>query len=104
MHRQKNCGKHTARHYLPVVAKLTLLIGFLVAFPLLAQSPWESTATKLATAFTGPIARGLSLVAIVVGGLSLAFSEGGGRRALGGLVFGLGMVMGATSFLTWLFA
>ena len=47
--------------------------------------------------------RGLSLIAIVVGGLMFAFGEGGSKRALAGIVFGLGMAMGAANFLTWLF-
>ena len=44
----------------------------LVAVPAFAQggaSPWENAVNALKTSFTGPIATGLSLVAIVVGGL-----------------------------------
>ena len=68
------------------------------------QSPWAAIAERLAGEFTGPIAKGLSLVAIVVGGLTIAFSENGGsRRIIGGLVFGLGMALGAVSFVRWLF-
>ena len=52
----------------------------------------------LKQAFTGPIARGLSLIAIVVGGLMIAFGEGGSKRTLAGIVFGLGMAMGAANF------
>lgn len=70
---------------------------------LLAQSPWETSATRLSQAFTGPIARGFSLVAVVLGGLSLAFSEGGGKRTIGALIFGVGMAMMAVQFLAWLF-
>ena len=47
--------------------------------------------------------RGLSLIAIVVGGLMFAFGEGGSKRTLAGIVFGLGMAMGAANFLAWLF-
>ena len=43
-------------------------------------SPWENAVNVLQTAFTGPIAKGLALVAIVVGGLTFAFGEGGGKR------------------------
>ena len=52
---------------------------------------------------TGPIARGLSLVAIVVGGLMFAFGEGGSKKAMAGLVFGLGMALSAANFLDWMF-
>ena len=68
-----------------------------------AQSPWETTVQVLANSFTGPIARGLSLVAIVVGGLLYAFGEGDSKRMLAGIILGVGMAVSATNFLTWLF-
>ena len=58
---------------------------------------------NLSTAFTGPIARGLALVSIVVGGLMFAFGEGGSKSALAGIIFGLGMALGAANFITWMF-
>ena len=66
-------------------------------------SPWLQAIDVLQDAFTGPIARGLSLIAVVVGGLMFAFGEGGSNKALAGIIFGLGMAMGAANFLTWLF-
>ena len=66
-------------------------------------SPWVDAVNELQTQFTGPIARGLSLIAIVVGGLMFAFGEGGSKRTLAGIIFGLGMAMGAVNFLAWLF-
>ena len=66
-------------------------------------SPWENAVNVLQTAFTGPIAKGLALVAIVVGGLTFAFGEGGRKRTFAGIVFGLGMAVLAVNFLTWLF-
>jgi len=77
-----------------------LLVSGLPAF---AQSPWENAVTVLQTAFTSTIARGLSLVAIVVGGLMFAFGEGESKRMLAGIVFGVGMAIGAVSFMSWLF-
>ena len=55
---------------------------------LFAQSPWERAASNLEIAFTGPIARSLALVAIVIGGLTFMFGEAGAKRALSGIVFG----------------
>ena len=78
-----------------------VLLG--AAIPVYAQSPWEQAVTVLQTAFTGTIARGLSLVAIVVGGLMFAFGEGESKRMLAGIIFGLGMALGAASFMSWLF-
>jgi type IV secretory pathway VirB2 component (pilin) len=71
--------------------------------PAFAASPWENAVNVLETAFTGPIARGLSLVAIVVGGLMFAFGEGDSKRMLAGIVFGIGMAIGAVNFMSWLF-
>ena len=67
------------------------------------QGPWVNAVTVLQTAFTGTIARGLALVAIVIAGLMFAFGEGGSKRALAGVVFGIGMAIGAANFLDWLF-
>jgi type IV secretion system protein TrbC len=82
-----------------------LVVSFALAAPAYAQgnSPWENAVNVLQTAFTGPIAKGLALVAIVVGGLTFAFGEGGGKKTFAGIVFGLGMAVLAVNFLTWLF-
>ncbi len=65
-------------------------------------SPWETAVNQLRDAFTGPIARALSLVAIVVGGLMFAFGEGSHKRMLAGIIFGVGMAVAAVNFLSWL--
>ena len=73
------------------------------AVPLLAAAnPWENAIDNISDAFTGPIGRGLSLVAIVVTGLMFAFGEPGGKKALAGVLFGLSMAIGAVQWLTWL--
>ena len=68
-----------------------------------AQSPWERAATNLETSFTGPLARSLALVAIVLGGLMFMFGEGGAKRQISGIVFGGGLALFAAQFLAWLF-
>jgi type IV secretory pathway VirB2 component (pilin) len=85
--------------------KLILPAAFLLAaLPIYAQSdPWDQAVTVLQQAFTGTIARGLALVAIVVGGLMFAFGEGQSKRMLAGIIFGVGMAIGAVNFLAWLF-
>ncbi len=80
----------------------------LAAVPAFAQqagggSPWENAVGVLEQAFTGPIATGLSLVAIVLGGLMFAYGEGQSKRMLAGIVFGIGMAIGAVNFMAWLF-
>ena len=88
--------------------RLLAAIGLtlLLAGPAFAQngnSPWENAVNVLETAFTSTIARGLSLVAIVVSGLTFAFGEGGSKRVLAGVLFGVGMAIAAVNFLAWLF-
>jgi type IV secretion system protein TrbC len=68
-----------------------------------ANSPWENAVNVLQQAFTSTIARGLSLVAIVVSGLTFAFGEGGSKRVIAGVLFGVGMAIAAVNFLAWLF-
>ena len=80
--------------------------GLLLTAPAYAQGggdPWDNAVNVLKTAFTGPIATGLSLVAIVVGGLMFAFGEGQSKRVFAGIVFGIGMAVGAVNFMAWLF-
>jgi type IV secretory pathway VirB2 component (pilin) len=87
------------RHALALAASVVLL------FPtvLFAQSPWERAAGNLERTFTGPLARSLALVAIVIGGLLFMFGEGGAKRQISGIVFGGGLALFAAQFLTWLF-
>ena len=82
-----------------------LASAFLLLCPVLvfAQSPWERAAFNLETSFTGPLARSLALVAIVLGGLMFMFGEGGAKRQISGIVFGGGLALFAGQFLTWLF-
>jgi type IV secretory pathway VirB2 component (pilin) len=95
--------------YLDRPLRRLLPIAFVIAgsilLPLAAQaaSPWENAVNVLQASFTGPIARGLSLVSIVWGGLMFAFAEGDSKRMLAGILFGVGMAIGAVNFMLWLF-
>ena len=86
-------------------ARLSSVLVFLAVRTAIvaAQSPWERAATNLETSFTGPLARSLALVAIVLGGLMFMFGEGGAKRQISGIVFGGGLALFAAQFLTWLF-
>ena len=83
--------------------RLALCAVLLLTSTALAQSPWERAARNLETTFTGPLARSLALVAIVIGGLLFMFGESGAKRAISGIVFGGGLALFAGQFLTWLF-
>jgi type IV secretory pathway VirB2 component (pilin) len=96
-----------AIRFRPTARQLTILaFSLLLAVPVFAQaanSPWENAVNVLQTAFTSTIARGLSLVAIVVAGLTFAFGEGGSKKVFAGVLFGVGMAIAAVNFIAWLF-
>jgi type IV secretory pathway VirB2 component (pilin) len=89
----------------PRISGLTAFAFYLLILPAVAfaQSPWERAANNLALTFTGPLARSLALVAIVIGGLLFMFGEAGAKRQISGIVFGGGLALFATQFLAWLF-
>lgn len=97
--------RHLSKRYAIVRCVAISLVGLTLAAPAFAQanSPWENAVNVLQQAFTSTIARGLSLVAIVVSGLTFAFGEGGSKRVLAGVLFGVGMAIAAVNFLAWLF-
>ena len=101
----KRCWKTLARKFRTTRTVLASLVVLFLAAPAFAQgsSPWENAVSVLQQAFTSTIARGLSLVAIVVAGLTFAFGEGGSKRVLAGVLFGVGMAIAAVNFLAWMF-
>jgi type IV secretory pathway VirB2 component (pilin) len=96
------------RGTVPRIRKIALAVTASMAMAATASaqaggaSPWENAVNVLQQAFTGTIAKGLALVAIVIGGLTFAFGEGGGKKTFAGIIFGLGMALLAVNFLTWL--
>ena len=90
-----------ARRIRIIGVAIVLLLAPSIA--LAQQSPWERAASNLELTFTGPLARSLALVAIVIGGLLFMFAEQGAKRQISGIVFGGGLALFATQFLTWLF-
>ena len=88
-----------ARRHVAMAAALLFVLPAVA----LAQSPWERAASNLEATFTGPLARSLALVAIVIGGLMFMFGEGGAKRQISGIVFGGGLALFAAQFLAWLF-
>ena len=93
--------------YAPAVATLGVLlfVVFVLAPELHAaagNNPWEKGVKNLCLLFLGPVGRGLSIVAVIIGGLMFAFGEGGSKSAIAGLIFGAGMVLASVQFLNWL--
>jgi type IV secretory pathway VirB2 component (pilin) len=93
----------TPRGHVGTLVTVTLAALLLLPATALAQSPWERAAGNLESTFTGPLARSLALVSIVIGGLMFMFGEAGAKRQISGIVFGGGLALFATQFLAWLF-
>ena len=96
-------ARRASRWRIVAVALVTLLLLLPRVAAAQGASPWENAVDVMRAAFTGPIARGLSLVAIVVGGLAFAYGEGQSKKMIAGIVFGVGMAIGAVNFMAWLF-
>jgi len=94
-----------ARRWLkaPAVVMFTMAVLLWPSLALGQGSPWERAASNLEFTFTGPLARSLALVSIVIGGLMFMFGEGGAKRQISGIVFGGGLALFAAQFMTWLF-
>ncbi len=94
----------SARGVLTAVALALVAPSALLAQtpPTTPANPWQNAVENISEALTGPIANALSLIAIVIGGMMFAFGEGGSKRTLAGIIFGIGMAMAAAEFLTWM--
>ena len=103
MHALPHDSHPTLRIHVRTLVAVTLAALLFLPATALAQSPWERAAGNLETSFTGPLARSLALVAIVIGGLMFMFGEAGAKRQISGIVFGGGLALFATQFLAWLF-
>jgi len=64
-----------------------------------SNMPWEQPLTQILNSVQGPVAKVVSVIIIVVTGLTLAFGEtAGGFRRLIQIVFGLSIAFAASSF------
>ena len=64
-----------------------------------ANMPWEQPLNQILESVQGPVAKVVSVIIIVITGLSLAFGEtSGGFRRLIQIVFGLSIAFAASSF------
>lgn len=85
-------------------SKITLIVLALLSNNTFAAGaggamPWEQPLQQLLASLTGPVAQVLGTAAIVIVGLSLAFSEGGGlMRKLLWVVFGLSIAFAAAAW------
>ena len=75
---------------------------FAVAAPAYAAGsgmPWEGPLEQIVDSITGPVARAAAVIAIVIAGVTIIFSEGGGGvRKLAFVGLGIAIMFAAVSF------
>jgi type IV secretion system protein TrbC len=87
-----------------VSKSIFLIPALIICLPALAHAsgsgmPWEGPLQQILDSISGPVAKIVGVLAIVITGLGLAFGEGGGlMRKIIGIVFGLSIAFSASSF------
>ena len=85
-----------------LAAAATSLVFALATAPAFAAGsnmPWEQPLNQILESVQGPVAKVISVIIIVITGLTLAFGEtSGGFRRLIQIVFGLSIAFAAGSF------
>jgi type IV secretory pathway VirB2 component (pilin) len=84
------------------VTASALAISLLATAPVYAAGtnmPWEQPLQQILDSIQGPVAKVISVIVIIITGLTLAFGEtSGGFRRLIQIVFGLSIAFAASSF------
>ena len=79
-----------------------VIAAFVVAPPAFAAGsgmPWEGPLEQVVDSITGPVARAAAVIAIVLAGVTIIFSEGGGGvRKLAFVGLGIAIMFAAVSF------
>ena len=91
---------HRIRNRLATAYAVVLFAAFTApAYAAGSNMPWEQPLTQILNSIQGPVAKVVSVIVIIVTGLSLAFGESsGGFRRLIQIVFGLSIAFAASSF------
>jgi type IV secretion system protein VirB2 len=81
------------------VAAILLVAAAAPATAAGTNMPWEQPLQQILDSIQGPVAKVVSVIVIIVTGLTLAFGEtSGGFRRLIQIVFGLSIAFAASSF------
>ena len=76
-----------------------LVLATAPAYAAGSNMPWEQPLQQILDSIQGPVAKVISVIIIIVTGLTLAFGEtSGGFRRLIQIVFGLSIAFAASSF------
>ncbi len=91
---------HRIRHRLATIYAVILFAALTApAYAAGSNMPWEQPLTQILASIQGPVAKVISVIVIIVTGLTLAFGESsGGFRKLIQIVFGLSIAFAASSF------
>lgn len=92
---------YTANKIARKAAALTLLAALAAAPAFAAGSgmPWEGPLQQVVDSITGPVARAAAVIGIVLAGIAIMFSEGGGGvRKLAFVGLGIAVMFAAVSF------
>jgi type IV secretory pathway VirB2 component (pilin) len=87
------------RVLLRVAPALVVLMVAAPAFAAGSGMPWEGPLEQIVDSITGPVARAAAVIAIVIAGVTIIFSEGGGGvRKLAFVGLGIAVMFAAVSF------
>ncbi len=85
-----------------VISTTAVSLALIYAAPAWAAGtnmPWEQPLQQILDSIQGPVAKAVSVIVIIITGLTLAFGESsGGFRRLIQIVFGLSIAFAASSF------
>src|ERR1700750_1566383 len=102
-------GKVLLRRATLTGRRRSVLIAALLIYtvPLFAQvggsgSPFDSTLNSLLSFAQGTFAKIAAILAVIFGGWQVLSGDGHGKRALGGLIVGVGLMVYAAPLITWL--
>jgi type IV secretion system protein VirB2 len=86
------------------VAALSIMLAP-AAYASGSSMPWEQPLQQIEQSIEGPVAKVISVIIIIVTGLTLAFGDtSGGSRRLIQIVFGLSIAFAASSFFLTFFS
>ena len=90
---------HVRRGLASAASSLAFALATAPAFAAGSNMPWEQPLNQILESVQGPVAKVISVIIIVITGLTLAFGEtSGGFRRLIQIVFGLSIAFAASSF------
>lgn len=99
----KTTKKSTKRDLLPTVAILTVILAA-NAFGSATDLPWEGPLDKILKSLTGPVAKAVSILAVVGVGGMMAFGEmGSAIKKLLSVVLGIALIFAAATWVPTFF-